>query len=441
MKRRAPARGRRFGRRFGRLFARLRNAAPLLAALLSLGHAQAQPTPEPVPPHPTATPTPEASSPLSPEAQAAWEEAQQALQRQDWVQAELLLERTLMLSPEHAESLVQLALVLLHRGRIETAQALIAALEADPRTPPAQRARLAQLRTAAASPLPAASDAPAHTTVQLGLGRSSNPLAVTSAREIRLTLPGGDLVAALNQRPEPASLVTAEVSHQAANGTEWAAQLRRSSLAGTPTAWRLGALIPLAPGAPAPAGSPWALQLGAQYGLDGSGRSSLQLAHRCGLGANGGSAWLCGVGVFEENTGRRGWLARAVVARSDALPTASAQSVAALGWVEAEIVRHSAQPDLLRLGAQLSWQPAPAWQATAALQWQGDASGYSPLLAEGAPRRLLTAQVAVQWHLPLATAGGRWTLQLATAQRRANLPLFAWREHNAQLLWQRMLRH
>lgn len=412
--------------------------APLIVGLLMLGLAHAQTAPEAaLAPSPAA----EADTAMSAEALAAWREAQQALARQDWVQAELWLERTLMLMPEHAESLVQLALVLLQRGRTETAQALIAALEADPRTPPQQRVRLAQLREAAGGHPPAMSDRADRTTVQIGLGRSSNPLAVTSAREIRLTLPGGDLVASLNQRPQPANLATAEVIHQTASGAQWALQLRRSDLSGTAGAWRLGALLPLGDGdgtTPAAAG-PWALQIGAQRGLDASAGANVQLIHRCANTADTGGAWLCGVGLFGENTGRRGLLLRVLRSQTTHGAAHAPQPLAMQAWAEAEIVRGSAQPDVLRLGAQLSWQPAPAWRVLGALQAQTDTAGYSPLLGGGAPRRLLTGQLALQWRLPVQPASGQWTLQLATARRHANLPLFAWREHNLQLLWQHTL--
>jgi hypothetical protein len=46
------------------------------------------------------------------QADAAFAQALQALQQRQWLQAELLLERTLMFYPAHAEALLQLALLL-----------------------------------------------------------------------------------------------------------------------------------------------------------------------------------------------------------------------------------------------------------------------------------------------------------------------------------------
>lgn len=416
--------------------------ALILAASLAWGPAVAQPAVADAAPGPGAESTARPSPDLSPEAQAAWQEAQSALARQDWVQAELWLERTLMLSPEHAESLIQLVLVLLHRGRTETAQALIAALEADPRTPADQRARLAQLRLSAVGSILPGPDTPARTTVQVGLGRSSNPLALTGAREIRLTLPEGDVFATLSQRPQPAAIASTEVTHQAANGSQWGLQLRRSDLPDTATAWRLRVWAPLGQGdaATPAAASQWALQLGAQRDLDHSARANLQLIHRCADAPDTGTVWLCGLGWFDENNGRRGLLVRAL--RTQTAPRPAARwpwPSATQAWAEADILRHATQPNQVRLGAQLAWQLAPHWQLLGALQWQSDTSGYSPLLANGARRRLLTGQIVLQWRLPIDPSVGQWTLQLASTRRHANLPLFAWREHNVQLLWQRTL--
>ena len=79
------------------------------------------------------------------EAAAAYTQALQSMEQQQWTQAELLLERVLMFQPENAEAMVQLAQLLAQRGRSESAQAIIQALLQDARTPVPQRERLQAL--------------------------------------------------------------------------------------------------------------------------------------------------------------------------------------------------------------------------------------------------------------------------------------------------------
>lgn len=438
-------------------------------------HASAIPqtaiSPTPAPPPPSANP-PSRSNAASAatdrwgaEAAAAWDEAQAALAARDWVQAELLLERTLMLAPDHAEALLQLAFVLVQRGRAESAGGLIAALEHDPRTPPAHRARLAELRAALAAATAAADATPrtaattaaptARTTLQLSLAASSNPLALTSARELRLTTPGGDLILPLARAAVPGQLWGLGLSHRTAGGLDLDALALRSNAPGARDAWRaaLALPLPLALPAPAPAASgaptpalPLQLQLSAQRALDGSQRHTALASRACApppaadeTATSSASATACGLGLFEESTGRRGLLLRAAHARNlaPADGLGHAAPIQSLLWAEYETVRHTSQPDLLRLGAQARWSPSAAWQLQALWHWQGDRQGYSPLLAAGAPRRLHTAQLSAQWRLPATVATGTLDLQLSLARRWSNIALFAWQEASVQLRWQR----
>lgn len=411
-----------------------------LLAGVALVTARAQSPSAPVQPVP--------SSRWSQEAAAAWGEAQAAVAARDWVQAELLLERTLMLAPEHAEALLQLAFVLVQRGRDESARGLVAALQSDPRTPPAHRARLAELRAAidAITVTRAAvltTRAPS-TTLQLSLGASSNPLALTSARELRLTTTGGDVVLPLARTPAAGRLWGLDLGHRTAGGVELYAQARRSIATEAHDAWRLSLALPLAAPATPPGTSVVStavMQLSAQRTYDGGQRQAALLTRTCiGPFSTAASvpsvATACGVGLFEESTGRRGLLARAALAHNT--PLLGRAPIQTLFWTEYEVVRHSSQPDALRLGAQARWSPSSALELQALWLWQGDRQGYSPLLADGAPRRLHTAQLLAQWRIPADLAGGEFHLQVGVARRWANIPLFSWQEASVQILWQRV---
>jgi hypothetical protein len=75
------------------------------------------------------------------------------------------------------------------------------------------------------------------------------------------------------------------------------------------------------------------------------------------------------------------------------------------------------------------------------LQWTGqkDTHGYSPLLANGAPRWLSSTQAVAEKTLPLGS-GKTLTIRGLTTQRRSNIELFAFQETALQLQVAKMWR-
>lgn len=381
------------------------------------------------------------------QADAAFAQALQAMQQQQWLQAELLLERTLMFYPAHAEALLQLALLLAQRDDPDSAMALIQVLLEDPATPPAHRQRLQALLGSAKSPS-VASAAQAtvaqllpHTVVSWGLTYSHNPLATTQAKELVLTLPQGDVTVPLQQRRNEGATGQLQLYHRWSGGLELQAATQASSAANARTASRFTLVGPLGRALPVPLH--WSLS--GQQTLDGARRNAASLlwpviATQPGdtgappvPPANAAPPTVLGLGWFEEpQSGRRGWTARV----QKAWPGAPAAVQQGLAWAEYEHAQ-GASPNAVRAGWQGYRQLAPRWLLHASGYAQADSAGYSPLLANNKPRRIFTAALALERQFASPVAGGQLALSLHWSQRWSNLPLFAWKDYGLGLQWQR----
>lgn len=381
------------------------------------------------------------------QAQAAYEAALTALAQQRWGQAELLLERALMFQSEHAQALLQLATLLAQRDRIESAQALITMLLRDPRTPPGHRRRLQALLDSASptdstqAQARAANDGlagtlrpPGRTQLLISAGHSHNPLGLTSASQLTLTLPEGPVVLALTSQARATAVASLTLHHQTSSGFEIYAQTQTTGLTQARTASRLAIAGPL--GLP---GHLWSLST--QTTLDGTTRhsaalikttpnSSPQVTDAQSSDSPALTTQLTASLWHEPGLERRGWLLRA---QRSFLPHANAPLTA---WGEYE---HSSQgaPGALRSGVQTSVSLAPRWQLQSLLQAQVDTSGYSRLLKNNAPRRLLSLQAKLEYRWPQPLLGGQASASVYAAHRWSNLPLFAWRDHGLRLAWLR----
>ena len=382
------------------------------------------------------------------QAQAAYKAALIALQQQQWGQAELLLERALMFQPEHAQALLQLATLLAQRDRLESAQALIAMLLEDPRTPPAHRRQLQALLDSTRPPTPTLAQAsatsmapetpalPGRTQLLLSAGPSRNPLGLTSATELTLTLPQGPLVLPIATQSRATATASLALHHQTPGGFEIYVQTQITSLSQARSANRIAIASPL--GLP---GYLWSL--GTQTTLDGTTRHSASLVKtladnpaqvtdtQASTSTSTASATQLTASLWHEpGLGRSGWLLRA---QRNFLPRASLPLTA---WGEYE---HSSQnaPGALRSGVQASAALAPNWQLQSLLQIQTDTAGYSTLLKNNAPRRLFSLQAELEYRWPQPLLGGQASASAYAARRWSNLPLFAWQDHGLRLAWLR----
>lgn len=387
------------------------------------------------------------------EAQQAFEQARAEISGQRYDRAEILLERVLMLHPEHAEARIELALLMARRGHSDGAQALVQSLIDDPRTEPEYAQALRQLQAQikkgpaaavnpyaldtreAASRLSAAAlgtvvpaAAPPEVSVtwrgEASLTASSNPLARTSSGAITITLPDGPLSLPLSQTAKSGALTGLNLSRTTAtHGAELA--LQRADVSGTTTAARAvaWAQLPLKqwlPDSLQPDQLPPVLAYAqAQRGLDGQhramagltavlGAQRLSLSHYEEYGMNDH-----GTVVRAEHNQPRLW-------RTDwqASIEHSNSAVGPQGYWRAGL---SAE-HLLGKGRKLLAQ----------LTHQQDTYSYSNLLQDGAKRRLTTAYVAFEQHVTLKSEKVLiW--RVFSGERRSNLELFNYNELGAQL--------
>ncbi len=357
------------------------------------------------------------------QAHAAYDQALKALKQQQWVQAELLLERVLMFQPEHAEALLQLATLLAQRDRLESAQALIAMLLQDPRTPPLHRHRLQALLDntyqAASVPLgdgePAAPPSAARTQLLWSAGYSRNPLGATSATQLTLTLPQGPVTLPLAANAFGSTVATVTMHHQRSSGLELYAQTQHADLAQAHTAGRLALAGPLGL-----KNHQWSLST--QRAIDGSTRHSAALVRMLDVYTQ------LMAGIFHDTSlSRTGWLARG----QRSFTVASKWPVTAWGEYE------HGRPGAVRGGLQALMPIAAQWQLQGLAYGQLDTSGYSKLLKNNAARRLLTVHVEVEYRWPSQTLGGQAALSAYAARRWSNLALFDWNDHGVRLSWLR----
>ena len=353
------------------------------------------------------------------EAAAAYTQALQSMEQQQWTQAELLLERVLMFQPENAEAMVQLAQLLAQRGRSESAQAIIQALLQDARTPVPQRERLqALLVNTATAHAPAPPVPPARQWTEWTLGRGTNPLVTTQARDITLTLPGGNLTLPLTETPQPGTYASAWLARLTTGGTLLQMQAQGVDLAQARTALRLAAQGPM----PGTQQGAWQWQLQTQRLLDGTHRHQAGAAY-----LSGATQWHAGA-YSEPQARRRGPYAR--VLHHWAMP----QGHQYQAWADLEVNQGEGAPSQLRLGGQAMLALGRHWQWQGQLQHHHDLAGYSALLENNKKRNILTFSTALEYQLdPLAPQG--WALRIYGARRWSNIPLFAWKDAGAQIVW------
>ncbi len=383
----------------------------------------------------------------------AYEEARQALAGGRLDEAELLLERVLMLMPGHAEARLDFALLLARRGQTDAARALILGLAQDPRTPAdhaeqlrALAARLpngglpqggpATAAIAAAPPAPARplGPAPVWWRAEAGLSASTNPLSRTWAEGVELTLPEGSVTLPLSTRPQAGTVASAGLLRlQGTTGVEVAVQ--RMDRSATATAYRAAAWGALPSPAPQAGLPPLQWQLQTLRGFDNLRRHSATLSAPW----PGGAQRLV-LGAYAEPTQQdRGWLLRAEhrggqPADAPAVPP----GLANLQWqASAERSASTARAQgYWRLNLALEAPLGPGRRLQAQATAQHDTHPYSPLLENNSRRRLLTTYLGLeqQFTWNAVAPGHQLTLRLFTTQRASNLELFAFRDTGAQLL-------
>jgi hypothetical protein len=395
-----------------------------------------------------------AATPLNPieDALAAYAEARQASAAGQWDRAEILLERVLMLMPEHAEARIDFAVLMARRGQPETARQLLRGLIDDPRTPADYRQRL--LAMVSALPREQPSPRPEGGLKAATFGRpsangsppravwrgeaswlvSTNPLARTSASELLLTVGGGTVALPLATRPEAGhvtglalSRATAtggvDVSFQAlaqpAEGLE--ASAHRLSL------WRSLLTHESWPMLPAGAELQGAVQT--QQGFDGLRR------HTAGLMLRKAAYRLSLLHYAEPGQEEAGALLR--YEHRWATPRGSWPTVGAVMLERSASQRR--EQGYWRLGVVTESTVSASGKLQLQLTAQQDTAPYSVLLENNAKRRLFTGYVGFeqQWNL-----GDRTALvgRLFAGRRLSNLALFDFQDAGAQLAWVQLWR-
>ncbi len=415
---------------------------------------------------PGAVRTAGAATPLQAEQDAlqSYEEARLALASGRLDEAELLLERVLMLMPGHAEARLDFALLLARRGQTDAARALILGLAQDPRTPADHATQLRALAarlpngeapqastatataTTAAAPrqaarplAPASAPAAALWRVEAALSASSNPLSRTGAEGVVLTLPDGPVTLPLSTRPQAGTVAGAGLLRlQGPTGLDVSVQ--RMDRSGTATAYRAaawGALPSLAPQAGLP---PLQWQLQTLRGFDNLRRHSAALAAPW----PGGAQRLV-LGAYAEPTQQdHGWLLRTEhrgsTPQEGAVAPGGLFGLAGLQWqASAERSASTARAQgYWRLNLALEAPLGPGRRLQAQATAQEDTHPYSPLLENNSRRRLLTTYIGVEQQLPLAAlgplgAGHQLVFRAFSTQRASNLSLFTFRDSGLQI--------
>ena len=355
------------------------------------------------------------------EANQAFEQALKELESEQWGQAELYLERSLMLNADHADARLQLALLLARRGQFDAAKALIESLIDDPRTPAEHRKRL-QILLASSIPLPALRSEVkprAQTRAEITVGYTLNPYARTNLEELTLTLPQGSITLPVVRNDHPAGTVSLALRHIMQD--RWGLEVNQQQWSGA-EGRSAGSLLVF--GGTTLAGQSVQWSALALRSLDDTTRQAVGLSiprH----------AWRFTAGLFNEpDLERRGYslrLDRAWVA------SPNLQSV-----TYAELERATAgKSSLVRAGILAEWAPAPSWVVSAQATLHHDLQGYSPLLASNAQRNMLAAYLALERHWEPAP---RWRIvgRAHVARRWSNLSLFEYRDAGVQLSLQRL---
>jgi hypothetical protein len=405
----------------------------------------------------------------------AYDQARQALAASQWDQAELLLERVLMLMPEHAEARLDFALLLARRGQPDAARALILGLAQDARTPTAYAAYLRAL----AARLPGGTgempgEAPNAATArarersgdfrggatagglnpsglrpapqalwraETALAGSTNPLARTGAEGVVLTLPDGPVTLPLATRPQAATVAGISLLRVQGNGG-LDLSVQQMDRTDTATAYRAAAWGQW----PAQAWPVWVQRagLGAPQwhlqtlrGFDSLRRHAAALALPLPLQPAAGAQRVV-LGTYAEPAQQdRGWLLR--IEHQSEGPSGSARTGTSgnpwgLQWqASAERSASSARAQgYWRLNLALEAPLGPGRRLQAQVTAQEDTHPYSPLLENNSRRRLLTTYLGVEQQLPLG-GGHDLILRGFTTQRASNLSLFEFRDTGAQI--------
>lgn len=396
------------------------------------------------------------------EAAQAFAQAMNALKQGQQEQAELLLERVLMLSPENAEALLELAGLFAKRGRIVSAILMLESLESDPRTPAEHKLQLKKLiaeLSGASYALNANSETNSNNTqpsnqalsvvtqqttqvlqstgtqIEFGLTQSSNPLARTASEGITFTLPEGPVQLPLSVKPIKALARTFQLSHDLKAfhnaGVEIYMQSLEPAAAQSQTAVRLSAWGSIQPnsGKAGRNSLQWSYQ--AQQGLDGLQRQSLSLAHPFDFGS---LAWR-GVAIHyqEPSTSERQG------DRGQALRLEQRGTSGALTWLlhAEKSASQVFEQGYKRTGLFAELLPVPKLlpQTRLSLQItdQRDTHSYSPLLLSGAKRQLTSSLVAIEQHTSLENKKVL-IYRAFSVERRSNLELFNYKDFGVQLL-------
>jgi len=360
------------------------------------------------------------------EAEQSLEKARKAIAARSFDQAELQLERVLMLVPEHAEARVILASLMAQLGRLETALLLLQSLIDDPRTEDDYRQRLRGIyaliaqapRLASSTQMPDAMasdpDKRGYWRGEIGLGHSSNPLARTAASELPLTIADSVINLPLSDRPIRGNQIQASIARL---GPDQGFDLNLTSVSlsggqiGHAAAGRVSAWGAIA--------GPLYWQAQAQQSLDDQRRYTF------GLSLAEGRNRLT-LAAFREPT--RGETGQFLRYEHRVLPLAG-------GLWSAGIERghHTEQtPDYLR--ASITGEYNLGKQRFLVVNWgyQGDLSGYNPLLENNSRRWLETRSVAFERHFVLGTQKVVVLRALAN-ERRSNLTIFSFRDLGLQV--------
>ena len=355
------------------------------------------------------------------EANQAFEQALKELESEQWGQAELYLERSLMLNADHAEVRLQLALLLAQRGQLEAAKSLIENLIDDPRTPAPHRNRLQILLASSmpVAPLPPEVKQRAQTRTEITVGYTLNPYARADLDELTLTLPQGSITLPIARNDQPAGTVSLALRHIVQD--KWGLEVSQQQWGG---AEGRNASSLLVFGGTSLAGQSVQWSALTLRSLDDTTRQAVGLSiprH----------AWRFTAGLFNEpDLDRRGYSLR--------IDRAWVVSPKLQSVTYAELERATAgKSSLVRAGILAEWAMALSWVVSAQATLHHDLQGYTPLLASNAPRNMLAAYLALERHWEPAS---RWRIvgRAHVVQRWSNLSLFEYRDAGVQLSLQRL---
>ena len=398
------------------------------------------------------------------EAAQAFEQAMKALSLGQSEQAELLLERVLMLSPDNAEARLELAGLLAKRGRIVSAKLILESLASDPRTPAEHKQQLRQLIAQLSGPILGASNATdsadasnanqlpqadsiaveqvsnetaksAITQFEFGLTQSSNPLARTSSEGITFTLPEGPVQLPLSVKPIKALARTFQISHFPVRYQNAGAELYTQSLESghtqSQTAVRLSVWGSIHSIRDVSLLNPLQWHYQAQKGLDGLSRQSVSLAYPFDFA---GLAWR-GVAVhYQEPTtqdrqGDRGQALRLEQKGVNSYSTWLLHAERSGSQIfEQGYVRVGLSTELVPMPKQI-----PQLRLTLQISDQRDTHAYSPLLLNGAKRQLISSLVAIEQQVKLEKEKVL-IFRAFSAERQSNLELFNYKDVGLQVL-------